>query len=487
MKTMLQQLQPFLPATVYDRVSEYEEDTFDLVVVESDEEIGSYSVNAKGELMTFCMYEEAQPGEIQKAEIVTIADQFINTFYPEQPQEYELSAVIDLDNPYMVIYEKREEKYGLFLHSTGFTISVSTSGQVTYFTNSDEKFEVKYADALISKEEALQRYMDKLDFEIMIQQLDNEIYKNGDNQYHLVYGVLEHAFDIPVDGTEPASVQEKHESEPIPKQPVPTESIHQLVGLTAEYKLLDKQITEGKKIELWSTKDEVKNFSFDMDEQDNDIVKLCFDENTSRLVQIVSGEAIEENDAEIGEVKARQVAFQLLYKLFSDTDTRFQVEMLEDFLDDELEDEEVIDDEVEESESEEEIDFYEEDIESEPSYTFYFHLFCNKVRVDQHVSIMEVGRYSGKVNNFNLDVPSDALFKKFPSLPVLSKEDVKKIYEKHVEMELMFVREYDEDQKSIFSLSYVASFPDTVGHVRVIDAVSGKAYFVDVGDASFLL
>jgi hypothetical protein len=52
-------------------------------------------------------------------------------------------------------------------------------------------------------------------------------------------------------------------------------------------------------------------------------------------------------------------------------------------------------------------------------------------------------------------------------------------------MELMFVREYAENGESIYSLAYTAAFPATVGYVRAIDAITGKAMYVDVGDALF--
>ena len=49
----------------------------------------------------------------------------------------------------------------------------------------------------------------------------------------------------------------------------------------------------------------------------------------------------------------------------------------------------------------------EEYIDEEPIYTFYFHSYHKRVRIDQYVSYISVGRFTGKVRYFHLDVPSD--------------------------------------------------------------------------------
>ena len=102
----------------------------------------------------------------------------------------------------------------------------------------------------------------------------------------------------------------------------------------------------------------------------------------------------------------------------------------------------------------------EEYIDEEPIYTFYFHSFHKGVRVDQHVSYISVGRFTGKVRYFYLDVPSDEVISQLPSTtPVISVQEAKEIYRKYVQMELMFVREYAENGESIYSLAYTAAFP----------------------------
>lgn len=163
----MEKLQGFLPVRAYDQVSEYEDEIFDIYDTSTDEVIGSYSLSEKGELVSYSLVDDAPEGTLKKEELTEIAKKFVDTFFPGQ-QEYEFSGIIDLDNPYMVTYEKRDDKYGLFIHSTGFTITISTSGQIMSFYSTEEDYEIRYSDIVVSEEEALESYIQGLDFELNI-------------------------------------------------------------------------------------------------------------------------------------------------------------------------------------------------------------------------------------------------------------------------------------------------------------------------------
>nr|WP_304219793.1 YcdB/YcdC domain-containing protein [Fredinandcohnia onubensis] len=500
MNKLMEKLQGFLPVRAYDQVSEYEDEIFDIYDTSTDEVIGSYSLNEKGELVSYSLVDDAPEGTLKKEELTEIAKKFVDTFFPGQ-QEYEFSGILDLDNPYMVTYEKRDEKYGLFIHSTGFTITISTSGQIMSFYSTDEDYEIRYSDIVVSEEEALETYIEGLDFELNIQQFDHEVYKNGDNNYHLSYSVIEQVMEIPVDGSVSPSIREEYPTDlTIVKRESPDQDVYELVGLTSDYTLLDKQVQDGKIVEVWSKQESVNLYSFDMEEESNHVVRLCFDEKTGSLLHVKNGEEHDNSGEEIGLENAQERAMSLLFKQFPDAHERFRLEVFEtenDKFDD------VFEDDIEEIEGEEafeleedvdedgifdeELDDWDEVyIEVEETYTFYVHLFHQGLRVTNHVTIIQVGRYTGNITHFNLDVPSLELYNNLPIKPDISVDEAKEIYKRHLKMERMFIREYDEDGQSIYTLAYVADFPDTVGHVRAIDATSGEAMYVDVGDATFI-
>jgi len=480
MSKMMEKLQSFLPRKAYAKISEDGENTFEIMDAETDEEIGYFSLNENGELMRFSFREDTSSGNVSKMEILNIAEKFINTFYPGQ-KEYELSAILDL-NHYMVVYERRDEKYGLFLHSTGFSVSVHTSGQITGFYLEDEEFEVRYSDMLVTEEAALEKYVSGLDFDLTIQQFNQEIFKNGDNQYHLAYSVIERVMDIPAGGSESTSIIDEQNMElKIPELKVPENDIYELIGITSEYRLLGKQVEEGKRIEVWSKSKSFHSFLFDMDEPDNHAINLCFDDRTGVLLQISSGEAYKSEGAEIGLESAMKQAVQVMFKLYPNTHEKFRLETPKEA--DEFANEET---DFAEEMYEEELELDDEYIVYEPTYLFYFHLHHKGLQVNQHGSHIGVGRYTGKITHFHLDIPSDDLIEKLQLTPVITLQEAKEIYKNCVQIELRFIREFDENGKSIYSLTYTPTFPTTVGHVRAIDAVTGKAMYMNVGDAMFL-
>ncbi|MCC3357124.1 YcdB/YcdC domain-containing protein [Bacillus sp. REN16] len=498
MSKMIEKLQSFLPVKAVERVSEFDEEIFDIVDYETEEVIGSYSMNENGELVTFSLIEDVHEGNLTKEQMATIVQNFVDTFFPGK-KEFELSAILDLDNPYMITYEKRDEKYGLFLHSTGFTVSVSTSGQITSFHSTDEEYEVRYTEIVVSEEEALETYIEGLDFELNIQQFDSEVFKNGDNQYHLAYSVIEQIMDIPVDGSDSTSISEEYAADlQIEKQEFPAEELYELVSLTSEYTLLDSQVDDKQRIEVWSKQDLVESYTFDMEDASNHVVKLCIEKKTGLLLQLNNGEEHDNSGDEIGIDKAKVQLLKLLFNQFPDAHERFKLEIFEyenDDVEDELgEDFEDFEDKAD-YELEEDMDdteflefeeWDEEFVEVEETYTFYVHLFHHGLRIANHVSVIQVGRYTGKIIHFNLNVPSQDQYVNLPIKPLLSKSEAKEILKKYVKMEKMFIREYDEDGKSIYSLAYTSDFPETIGSVRAIDAVTGKAMYVDVGDATFI-
>jgi len=494
MNKIIEKLQAFLPVGVYVQVSEDEDGIFDILESATDEIIGSYSLNEKGELISYSLVDDAPEGELRKEELTAIAKKFVDNFFPGQ-QEYEFSGILDLDNPYMVTYEKRDEKYGLFIHSTGFTITISTSGQIMSFYSTDEEYEIRYSDFVVSEEEALEKYIEGLDFELNIQKFDHEVYKNGDNNYHLSYSVIEQIMEIPVDGSEFPSIKEEYPTDlTIEKRECSVKDVYELVGLTTDYTLLHKQVLDGKRVEVWSKQVSLDSYSFDMEEESNHVIKLCFGEKDGFLLQVKNGEEHDNSGEDIGLENAQERAMGLLFKLYPDAHERFRLEIFEtenDEFDDVFADEEEaieLEEDLNEAEMfEEEFDDWDEEyIEVEETYTFYVHLFHQGLRVVNHVTVIEVGRYTGKITHFNLDVPSLELYSNLPTKPIISVDDAKEIYKRHLKMERMFIREYDEDGMSVYSLAYVADFPNTVGHVRAIDATSGEAMYVDVGDATFI-
>jgi hypothetical protein len=125
------------------------------------------------------------------------------------------------------------------------------------------------------------------------------------------------------------------------------------------------------------------------------------------------------------------------------------------------------------------------DIELEDTYIFYFHLMKDGIPVSDCVSLIGIGKWTGRVCSFQLNVIDEAVYQHRPTTPTISLSEAESIYLGQLKMELRFVREYDENQKTTYTLSYGPEFPKTVAHVRAIDALTGEPMIVEVGDAAF--
>lgn len=503
MEEIFEKLKAFLPLDIKQQVTEYDENTYDLLDTQKGERIGMYVVNGSGELVGMSFDQDVEVGSLKKEEMLSIAGQFVKTFHPDKQKVYELSAILDLDNPYMISYEKRDEKYGLFLHSAGFTVTVSTAGQIHQFWYETEEYEVRYPEKMITDQDALEKYMEHVNFELVIQHYDADIFQNGDDQYHLSYHVSESVNDLPADGSKPEMFEDGNvELESINKQQAPKEGLYRLIDLPKDYHLLETVEEENQRIEIWSKSKDVTNYSTDLDEINAHIVKLSFDRTTGLLLQISRGDASEINEQAIGKEWALKKAFDVIFCLFPDANERFKFTMEpeyenvsedlpeeEDWMEyeEDMEDAEFIESDeylMDEEDLYNEDDQYEDFVDLEENYIFHFYLIHNGIRMDDHDSVIGIGKYSGKVNVVNIDGPKAELYQHLPNEPKISVNEARQIYQNLIKMQLHFVREY-EGEKAVYTLSYVPSFPATTGHVRAIDANTGKAMYVDVGDGVF--
>ncbi|GAF63221.1 hypothetical protein BTS2_0112 [Bacillus sp. TS-2] len=491
--TIIEKLQTFLSIPATSQRSEFDENEFTLLNDEK-EDIGSYSLE-EGNLISFSLHplEEESLPTLNKNKILEKGEQFFKAFNPNL-NDFQLSSLLELDESFMVVYEKKETMYDLFLPGTGFVVTINKAGQVTHYNYSNESYSIQYPEQIIPESEALKQYIDQLDFELVIQKFDRATYKNGDDTYRFSYQVIEQVMEIPVDGQEGSSIREEFniEETPINKLVPLKKSIYEMIGMTADYQLIDQKIIDGNRIEIWSTVAvEKESFSYEMEEAEEQIIKLCFEEHSGNLIKITSHESVSYSKEKISYEEAKEKALQFLFQLYPNADQYFKLEKQEqDIFDIELEENEddlvEVDNIEDHLELEEDYEDFEDDFELlEETYEFYFHYYYKDVRVGQHASVITVGKETGKITFLALEVPKEQDLNEVKEGTVISIERAKTIYKESLKMELAFLMAYDENGQVHYNLAYVPAFPATIGHVKAIDALTGEAMFVDVGDAMF--
>jgi uncharacterized protein YuzE len=120
-----------------------------------------------------------------------------------------------------------------------------------------------------------------------------------------------------------------------------------------------------------------------------------------------------------------------------------------------------------------------QDLEDENSpFRFTFQRFERGIRVGNATIRIEVDPQTFIISEVNTDSEVLVDLSKITNVCTIPLEDAIEIYGNALEMELCWSKEVEEDQV-LYKLNYLSSFPETVGHMRAIDATTGKPWIID--------
>lgn len=203
MNKIIERLKPYLKVNeqteLYTVVLEDDENVFQIVEKHTDQPLACYGLNEDGEMDYFQSYielEKVQDNQLTYAEMYEKVQSFINMFTPHLVHSMPFAYIIQFDMMYHVVYEKKDEKLGLFLPNSGVTIDITKDGRLYQLFSEVDEYQIYYPENSISKEEAKEKYAEKLEFELMISRADKETFANGDDAYHLVYAPKDYVFHI---------------------------------------------------------------------------------------------------------------------------------------------------------------------------------------------------------------------------------------------------------------------------------------------------
>ncbi|GKV67186.1 MULTISPECIES: DUF4901 domain-containing protein [unclassified Sporosarcina] len=463
----------------------------------ADEPFAVCTVDSQDRLMSFEYIDpdDFDAGKLKVEDMTSVAEAFIREFHPDGLKTYRLQSVIDLDELYLVEYGIRDERYGLVLPGIGFSLTITSDGKVVQFSFSEGPADIRYPEHIIPEEEAKEIYAARTDFDLEIRKTDTEIFHNGDNTFRLVWSLKEAAVDIPADGSEPDSVAEGREYETLPAHVAPVNTpLHGMIGITDEHVKLGEHSDDGLRIEKWQHLSLEKPDEIDFREAYASFMITIHYDSGDRPVFVYNGEEWTGDNDALGEETLMLRAFDYLFELFTEAQKHFLMEKLEEDEEwDELVDfvEELTDelDNLEDgeecmAEDDEWVDGPDE-AEEEESKEFYFQYHVNGVPVEGLTMHVSVGLYSGRIVSASMESaleipPADTL-----TVPVLTKQEAAGQLMQQLKMELSMSMEFDEDGQVFYRLTYYPSFPKTNGHVRMIDAENGTAYYMDAGGSVF--
>ncbi|KMK76118.1 YcdB/YcdC domain-containing protein [Alkalihalobacillus pseudalcaliphilus] len=486
---MLDKLKKFIDLPVKSLNAEDERLTSVLVDEKTNEEVGSYKVNSGGELVHFYFHRhrKGDKNPLTMDRCVEKAKTFIKAFYPHQNLAAPTS-VQEIEGHFLLQFQDKDEQYGLSLPESGFSISVNQYGCIPYFYKAEEEYEVNYVNIITSPQEALGQFIDELDFELRYEKFSRALFKNGDNRYHLAYCVTGHVMEIPVDGTDPGkSFSDLSLEKDVQWEATTNQSIYELVGINEQYECLDRFVNNGKRLEIWSkNRHKVEAFTTTMDDAEPHIVKLCFEQSSNRLIQVLRYEHDEKRKENMSQEQAKELAIQALLTFDPSAPNYLKMARVEE----EYEDENPFDEMYDKVEEPIEVDIeptWEEYelIEEEAAYMFIFYFYHQDVRVEGHQASISIGKETGRVMYAVIDIPHEKNLKNISQVPNISLSEAKDIFKEQLEMLLSFSYQYDLEGQKNYQLCYVPTFKHISGHIRAIDAKTGQYFYVEEESSLF--
>ncbi|WP_080844132.1 YcdB/YcdC domain-containing protein [Cytobacillus gottheilii] len=435
--------------------------SFDFIDREEDEVIASANFDEEG-LANFSIYndEESQAGPLNRDALINKAYTFIDEFFPQNfSDSLCLSALIDMGDFTMIVFNQKDKKFGLELPNSGVSFSIMPNGIISHVERDYHKVEVIYPGSCITAAKAKNIFLKELRLVPVVAKYDKETYVNGDNRHYFVYEIEDYVMEVGADGKlqtiEMFGVEQQQYAGEV-HLPNPAD-LYTLAGLTEDHMKIYERKTKKGRIEVWSekTKEELAVEDAELAEiqlaipntvkmlfnQDGGLLRLLSENNSSNETAITAEQALEKaNEVIAGEYTKNANTFQLLQ---GDPELHHYI-------------------------NQEHAEKY--------AYRFCYHRFEQGIKVQNAMIAIEISAKTAALLRVETD---QAIFTDLSMLNIqrsISVEEAAEPYKKGLSMELSWVKDLEN---GMYSLAFVPSFPQTKGHIRCINATSGEPWIID--------
>ncbi|MCO4852101.1 DUF4901 domain-containing protein [Bacillus vallismortis] len=416
-----------------------------------DDNIGIIvEIGAEGQLESISRDLEPESGErLSEEKLENIMRQFVESHVPEA-----LSAFVREENDRTyndkVRFSYVQVEAGLPLPMSGFITDVSFLGEIMFFRYYGKAGNVIKPKRVADDEEALAFMKKDVEFDLLYEVLHRSVYKNGDDQPHLVYEPECRAFTVPADLVlEERTMDDddrERESFPLPlfEGIYEKAELSSMIGIEKEFvKEREADLGDGRIGTVWrNPADPVyepadKSMDSWFKGRSHQVLKTIHNKETGKLEGVMSfmerkGPLI------VTEAACEKMAIRFLFALFPNADQYFKIR-------------------------------YDEPDEEENAVAgFTFEAHCHGVPLRFGQTRICVSRQTGHITAYMAPDIDPKELEPIHPVPAISAEQAETIFWQHFKVELGWEREYRDDEENSYRLVYKPVYP------RFIEAHTGE-------------
>ncbi|TYS22152.1 DUF4901 domain-containing protein [Bacillus subtilis] len=387
---------------------------------------------------------------LSEQQLEDIMRQFVETHYPGA-----LSAFVreendrTYDNKVRFSYVQIED--GLPLPMSGFMAEVSLSGEIIYFRYYGKAGSIIKPKRVANYEEALAFIKKDVEFDLLFEVLHRSVYKNGDDQPHLVYEPECRAITVPADLVQEEKEFDEDDDRERESFPLPLfEDIHEkadprsMIGIEKGFvKERETDLGDGRIGTVWRNPDDPvyqpadKSMDSWLKGRTHQVLKTIHNKETGKLEDVMSFME-KKGPLTVTEAECEKIALRFLFALFPNADQYFKIR------------------------------YDEPDKEENAVAGFTFEAHCHGVPLRFGQIRICVSRQTGHITVYmGPDIDPKELENIHP-VPSISAEQAKSIFWQHFRVELGWEREYRDDEEHTYRLVYKPVYP------RFIEAHTGE-------------
>nr|WP_052245621.1 YcdB/YcdC domain-containing protein [Bacillus sp. MSP13] len=408
----------------------------------------------KGQLESISRDLEPESGErLSEEQLENIMRQFVESHYPEA-----LSAFVREENDRTyddkVRFSYVQIETGLPLPMSGFITDVSFLGEIMFFRYYGKAANVIKPKRVADYEEALAFIKKDVEFDLLYEVLHRSVYKNGDDQPHLVYEPECRAITVPADLVlEERAIDDDDDDDDRERESFPLplfEGIYEkadlgsMIGIEKEFvKEREADLGDGRIGTVWrNPADPVyepadKSMDSWFRGRFHQVLKTSHNKETGKLEGVMSFME-RKGPLTVPEAECEKIAIRFLFALFPNADQYFKIRY------DELDEEE----------------------NAVAGFTFEAH--CHGVPLRFGQTRICVSRQTGYITAYMAPDIDPKELEPIEPVPAISAEQAKAIFWQHFKVELGWEREYRDDEENSYRLVYKPMYP------RFIEAHTGE-------------